>query len=79
MSKLCSVIGDTLRYQYSRYGVVDCTWTAGAWRENSGPEVIKLFACSVEHEILNADKYRNIKKFGFFIGSDKPRMLFPRS
>ena len=27
---------------------------------------------SVEHEILNAHKCRNIKKFG----SDKPRMLF---
>ena len=31
---------------------------------------------SVEHEILNAHKYKNIKKFGFFLGSDKPRMLF---
>ena len=27
---------------------------------------------SVEHEILNAHKYKNIKKFGI----DKPRMLF---
>ena len=33
---------------------------------------------SVEHESLNAHKYKNIKKFGFFLGSDKPRMLvFP--
>ena len=31
---------------------------------------------SVEHEILNAHNYKNIKKFGFFLGSDKPRMLF---
>ena len=34
---------------------------------------------SVEHEILDAHKYKkNIKKFGFFffLGSDKPRMLF---
>ena len=32
---------------------------------------------SVEHEILNAHMYKNIKKFGF-LGSDKPRMLlFP--
>ena len=32
-----------------------------------GAEVIKLFSCSVEHEILNANKYINIKKlFGFF-------------
>ena len=31
---------------------------------------------SVEHEILNAHKNKNIKKFSFFSGSDKPRMLF---
>ena len=31
---------------------------------------------SVEHEILNAHRYKNIKKFRFFLGSDKPRMLF---
>ena len=31
---------------------------------------------SIEHEILNAHKYKNIKKFRFFLGSDKPRMLF---
>ena len=31
---------------------------------------------SVEHEILNADKLKNIKKVGFFLGSDKTRMLF---
>ena len=30
---------------------------------------------SVEHEILNAHKYKNIKKFGFFSGSGKPKML----
>ena len=30
---------------------------------------------SVEHEILNAHKYINIKKLGF-LGSDKSRMLF---
>ena len=30
---------------------------------------------SIEHEILNAHKYKNIKKFGF-LGSDKPGMLF---
>ena len=41
----------------------------------SGPEVIKLFSgpkdiklFSVEHEILNAHKYKNTKKFGFFFG-----------
>ena len=31
---------------------------------------------SVEHEILNADKYKNIKKVSYFLGSDKPRMLY---
>ena len=31
---------------------------------------------SVEHEILNAHKYKNIKKFGLFLGSVKPRILF---
>ena len=33
---------------------------------------------SVKHKILNAHKYKTIKKFDFFIGSDKPRiLLFP--
>ena len=34
----------------------------------------------VEHEILNALKYKNIKKFCFFFffGSDKPRIPFLR-
>ena len=31
---------------------------------------------SVEHEILNAHKYKNIEKLGFLLGSDKPGMLF---
>ena len=31
---------------------------------------------SVEHEILSAHDYRNIKKFSFFSGSDKWRWLF---
>ena len=30
---------------------------------------------SVEYEILDAHKYKNIKKFGF-LSLDKPRMLF---
>ena len=44
------------------------------------PRGHKLFFMldSVEHEILNAHKYMNIKKFGF-LGSDKPRMPFSRS
>ena len=33
---------------------------------------------SVEHEISNAHKYKNIMKFGYFLGPDRPRMLlFP--
>ena len=31
---------------------------------------------SVEHEILNAHKYKNLKKFSFFLGTVKPRMEF---
>ena len=31
---------------------------------------------SVEHEILNAHKGKTFRKFGFFSGSDKPRMQF---
>ena len=37
--------------------------------EQSGLEVIKLFLFmlnSVEHEILNAREYKDIKKFGLF-------------
>ena len=38
-----------------------------------GPEVIKLFFMlkSVENENLNAHKYKSIKKFNHFFGSDK--------
>ena len=43
----------------------------------TGPEVVKIFMLSSgKHEILNAHKYKNIKNFSFFTGSDKPRMLF---
>ena len=31
---------------------------------------------SAEHEIFNAHKHKNIKKFSFFSGPDKPIMLF---
>ena len=45
-----------------------------------GPELIFFFMLnSIKHKIFNARKYKNIKKFGFFLGSDKPRMLFSRS
>ena len=42
------------------------------------PRGYKTFSMlhSVEHEILNAHKYKDVKKFGIFGGSDKPRMLF---
>ena len=40
------------------------------------PEVIKPFPCLAEHEILNAYKFKNIKKFSFYSCSNKPRMLF---
>ena len=31
---------------------------------------------SAQHDILNAQKYKNIKKLEHFSGSDKPCMLF---
>ena len=44
---------------------------------NSGPEVIKNFMLnSVEHEILNARKYKKCQEIRLLSGSDKPRMLF---
>ena len=44
----------------------------------SGPKVIKLFFIlnSVEHEILNAHKYKKYQAIRLFLGPDKPRMLF---
>ena len=42
-----------------------------------GPDVVKYFRLnSAEHEILNAHKYKNIKKYQHFSGSDKSKMLF---
>ena len=32
-----------------------------------GPEVIKKISCSAEHEILNVQKYKNIKIFNVFL------------
>ena len=42
------------------------------------PRGYKTFSMlnSAEHEILNTSKYINIRKFSFFSGSDKPRMVF---
>ena len=31
---------------------------------------------SIEHEILNAQKYKKYQEIRLFIGSDKPRVLF---
>ena len=43
-----------------------------------GPEVIKLFFVlnSVEHEILNAHKYKKYQEIWLIFGSDMPSMLF---
>ena len=50
------------------------------FRRLNRPRGYKIFLpCSAK---LNANKYKNIKNFSFFSGSDKPRMLFflaPRS
>ena len=52
-------------------------------KEIPGPEVIKLFSFfvlnSVEHEILNAHKYKNIKKFGLFKAQLSLECYFSRS
>ena len=42
----------------------------------SEPDVLKLFHESAEHEISNAHRYENIKKYSILSGSDKLRMLF---
>ena len=43
----------------------------------TGLGVIKCFMLnSVQHEIINVHKYKDIKKFGSYLGSDKPRVLF---
>ena len=43
----------------------------------TGPEITKkIMFSSAEREILNAHKYKNIKKNQHFAGSDKHRILF---
>ena len=43
----------------------------------SGPEIIKLFRLIlVEREILNAHKYKNIKKFGLCSAQISPECYF---
>ena len=50
------------------------------WRKaqfDQGPRFKKKFMLnSAEHEILNAHKFKNTKKFSFFSGSHKPIILF---
>ena len=42
----------------------------------SGSEVIKLFVLSsAEYEILNAHKYKNIKKIGFFLAQIEKNVM----
>ena len=43
-----------------------------------GPEVKKLFSCSTQlsMKFKMVISIKNIKKFGFFFGSDQRRMLF---
>ena len=41
-----------------------------------GPEVIKLFSCSAEYEISNAQLSIKILRKSAFLGSDMHRMLF---
>ena len=59
---------------------ISVIFTKGTIIVTSWPRGYKTFFMlnSVEHEILNAHKYKTIKKFSF-LGSDKPRMLFSRS
>ena len=46
-------------------------------KKRNRPEIIKMFhAHAAQHEILNPHEYKNIKKFSFFSGSNKPKMLF---
>ena len=49
--------------------------------QGPGPEVIKFFSLfnSGEHEILKANKYKNIKKFGFFQAQISLECYFSRS
>ena len=74
-SKTCPAI-----YQYVHGTFENHPKLISVWSKNTmtWPRGYKTFFMpnSVENEILDARKYKNIKKFGFFLGSDKPRMLF---
>ena len=48
--------------------------------KQSGPGLAsRLLTNFHKHETSNADKCKNIKKFGYLLGSDKPRMYFSYS
>ena len=51
-------------------------WTCVGQPMLTRPRGFKTFSTfnSVEHEVLTAHRYKNIKKF-VFLDSDKPRML----
>ena len=51
------------------------------WQRAARPRGYKTFSMlkSVEHEILNAHKYKKYQEIRLLLGSDKPRMLFSRS
>ena len=54
-------------------------WQVHSPTHRTGLKVVIYNFCklnSAEHEILNSHKYKNIKKFSFFSGSDEPSMLF---
>ena len=57
-----------------QYKKISNSWV----KQFTWPQGYKTFSMlnSAEHEILNAHKYKNVVKFIFFSGSDKPRMLF---
>ena len=59
--RICFVRGKCFAFKYRSVGRL----SPG---KQTGPEVIKLFFMlnSIEHEILNAHKYKSIKKFGCF-------------
>ena len=53
--------------------------TNSSFREVTWPRGYKTFFMlnSVEHEMLNAHKYKNIKKFGFFYAQISLECYFP--
>ena len=56
-------------------------WSTNFWANVNRPRGYKTFFVlnSVEHEILNVHKYRNIKKFGLFMAQLSLECYFSRS